>query len=127
MINTTDAKTGVTTFFYDAAHSPVRLVDAENGVTTAAYNNVGHRTSVNDPNRGIWSYQYNGFGELKKQIDTRALALNQGFDALGRMTSRSWMQPDRVTGANDTVPNLGDTFTYNNNPQGGIRRTRVAS
>ena len=75
VINTTDAKNGVTTFFYDAAHSPVQLVDAENGITTANYNDVGHRTKVNDPNRGIWNYQYNGFGELKKQWRYRILLL----------------------------------------------------
>ena len=109
VINTTDAKIGVTTFYYDAAHSPVKLLDAggaDAAETLAYYNNVGHRTEVKDPNRGIWKYRYNGFGELKTQLDARALAfapnedraLNQRFDVLGRMTSRSWSQPDRFAG-----------------------------
>jgi YD repeat-containing protein len=105
-----------TTFYYDAARSPVRLVDAENNLTTAVYNNMGHRTSVTDPNRGTWAYQYNGFGELKKQLDARNLELNQSFDNLGRMTARSWQQPGR-TNPSSTTP-FSDSFVYNNTPGG---------
>ena len=100
----------------------MQLVDAENGITTANYNDVGHRTSVNDPNRGVWNYQYNGFGELKKQTDARLLPLNQSFDALGRMTSRSWSQPDRLTGV---AASFNDTFAYNNDRASGHYGTLI--
>jgi YD repeat-containing protein len=112
VIKTVDALGGITVFFYDAARSPVRLLDAETFETKAFYNNVGHRTSVTDPNRGTWNYQYNGFGELKQQTDARALNLSQVFDNLGRLTSRSWAQPDRNTPASSN--NFTDTFNYEN-------------
>ncbi len=125
LIQTTDANTNNTTFYYDAARSPVRLVDAESNLTTAVYNNAGHRTQVTDPNRGTWNYQYNGFGELKNQLDARGLALNQSFDVLGRLTTRSWNQPARANAANSTA--FSDSFVYNNAPISGQYGTLISS
>ncbi len=125
VIQTTDANTNNTTFYYDAARSPVRLVDAESNLTTAVYNNAGHRTQVTDPNRGTWEYQYNGFGELKYQLDARRLELNQSFDVLGRLTTRSWNQPARTNAANSTA--FSDNFVYNNAPTSGQYGTLISS
>jgi len=48
---------------------------------------------------GCWTYQYNTFGELVGQTDAKGQTVTMGYDALGRMTSR-------------TEPEGSTTWTY---------------
>ncbi|WP_160317527.1 RHS repeat-associated core domain-containing protein [Ornatilinea apprima] len=69
-----------------------KLVATTTGVGTVAiqYDLGGRKLSMNDPDMGNWSYTYNALGELTVQTDARGCTSNLAYDALGRVTSKTF-------------------------------------
>ncbi|MCO6452041.1 MAG: RES domain-containing protein [Caldilineales bacterium] len=57
------------------------------------YNLLGQKTSLTDPNMGAWSYTYDNAGNLQTQTDARACVTTFGYDALNRLTGKSYAGP----------------------------------
>lgn len=108
-VETVDAKSGRTRFWYESNGNVAAIEDAKGVITKAAYNAIGQRISVNDPNQGNWSFAYNALGEVASQTDARGIATAMTYDKLGRPASRSATLD--VTG--DNVPEaVVDNWSY---------------
>lgn len=88
-VETVDAKSGRSRFWYESNGNVAAIEDAKGVVTRAAYNAIGQRMSVNDPNQGSWSFAYNALGEVTSQTDARGVVTAMAYDILGRPASRS--------------------------------------
>jgi RHS repeat-associated protein len=88
LVSTTDAKTGVTNYAYDAAKNPVTIADAKGSKIKARYDALGHKLYVNDPNQGITTFSYNDFGEIEKEVDANNDIIRYDMDLLGRVIKR---------------------------------------
>jgi RHS repeat-associated protein len=108
-VETRDANSGRTRFWYDASGNTLALEDANGVVTRAAYNAIGQRSSVNDPNQGLWNFSYDALGELLSQTDARSITTSFAYDVLGRPKQRSATVD--VTGDN-VADNVIDRWTY---------------
>ncbi|HET7629787.1 MAG TPA: toxin TcdB middle/N-terminal domain-containing protein, partial [Candidatus Saccharimonadales bacterium] len=74
------------------------IKDAAGNQTILSYNDRGMKTSIQDPDMGTWTYVYNAAGELTRQTDAKGNEINQIYDALGRLESRTELQPDGTSG-----------------------------
>ncbi|MFT5758322.1 MAG: RHS repeat-associated protein [Alteromonadaceae bacterium] len=94
LMQTIDAKAGVTAYAYDGQGNPIAIKDANDNVINAHYNALARKTEVNDPNMGTTKFVYNDFGDLEKEevVDGNADVVETKIyvvDFLGRVTSRS--------------------------------------
>lgn len=108
-VETKDAGSGLTRFWYDGAGNALAIRDAKGTTITAVYNALGQRSSVLDPNQGAWSFAYNALGEVLSQTDARGITTNTSYDVLGRLGQRSATYDYDGVGGLDTVL---DTWTY---------------
>ena len=76
-------------YTYDAAD---RLLTTVRGgaTTTLTYDFGSRKTQMVDPDMGTWTYTYDAFGNLKTQTDARACVITLGYDALNRLTGKSY-------------------------------------
>ncbi|MBS0598876.1 MAG: VCBS repeat-containing protein [Proteobacteria bacterium] len=114
-METVDALSGVTQYWYDGAGHTLALKDAKNSVTKAAYNAIGQRSSVTDPNQGTWSFGYDALGEVLSQTDARNVVTSTTYDVLSRPLSRSASVDENGDGVADAVL---DSWTYD--PASGV-------
>jgi RHS repeat-associated protein len=108
-VETVDAKSGRTRFWYESNGNVAAIEDAKGVVTRAAYNAIGQRMSVNDPNQGNWSFVYNALGEVIRQTDAREIVTSMTYDKLGRPASR--LANIDVTG-DTAIDAVFDSWTY---------------
>jgi YD repeat-containing protein len=132
LLSTQDANAKSTHYWFDGVGNPLQIIDVVNLFITATYNNFGHRTSVTDPDRGTWNFAYNGLGELIKQCDARVTncSSNSGnyitrlnYDVLGRVTSRTWQEPDRSSPASVSYQETNGFENSSASAYGNLLRT----
>ncbi len=81
------------------------------GFTTNLYYDFGGRkTSMSDPDMGSWSYAYNAVGGLTKQTDARGCVTTFGYDALDRLTSKTYTINSGAPASCNNTPDV--TYTY---------------
>ncbi len=83
-VETVDAKSGRTRFWYESNGNVAAIEDAKGVITRADYNAIGQRISVADPNQGGWGFAYNALGEVIAQSDARGVVTQITYDKLGR-------------------------------------------
>ena len=88
ILYTQDAEGHITTYQYDAAGNPTRIIDSEGNDIVMHYNVRGEKTAIDDPDMGHWDYRYNALGELIEQTDAKGQTIRIAYDALGRKTRR---------------------------------------
>ncbi len=83
--------TGVytTTYAYDTLNHLRVVTDALNNTTVITYNVLSQKVAMRDPDMGAWRYSYDLAGNLITQTDAKGQAINFGYDALNRMTSKN--------------------------------------
>nr|WP_158678919.1 RHS repeat-associated core domain-containing protein [Pseudoalteromonas sp. T1lg75] len=89
LIETIDAKLGITRYSYNGQGLPIVIEDANQNRITAKYNAFGRKVWVDDPNQGTSSFAYNGFGELQLETQSTGKVVSYVTDELGRVVSRS--------------------------------------
>ena len=57
--------------------------------TKIVYDVLGRKISMSDPDKGDWSYQYNAFGELIEQTNANLQKVENRYDLLGRLVTRT--------------------------------------
>ncbi|MEA4908101.1 MAG: hypothetical protein VB089_10790, partial [Anaerolineaceae bacterium] len=107
------------TYTYDFAN---RMTDALYGsaATHIEYDVAGRKLAMQDADMGSWSYQYNALGALTSQTDARGCVIGLSYDALDRLTGKTYSGP----GACDTTPDVsyyydGASFSFLGAPLGG--------
>ncbi len=82
-----------------------QLVEANYGLatTTLNYDLAGRKTSMTDADMGAWSYTYTALGNLLSQTDARGCVTGLNYDALNRLTGKTY------TNCPTTSP---PTYTY---------------
>ncbi len=58
--------------------------------TTLSYDLAGRKTAMSDPDLGSWSYTYDAAGNLRTQTDARNCRTTLSYDALDRVTQKSY-------------------------------------
>ncbi len=94
--------------------------EANATTTSIGYDLSGRKTSMTDPDMGAWSYVYNAVGGLTSQTDARGCSTSLGYDALNRLTGKSYSG----AGACDTTADV--TYTYDQGTNGIGRRTYMS-
>ncbi|WP_297640229.1 hypothetical protein [Caldilinea sp.] len=83
-------------YVYDEADRLVRVEQRTGGgaalfaATTMSYDLAGRKTAMSDPDLGSWSYTYDGAGNLRTQTDARNCRTTLSYDALDRVTQKSY-------------------------------------
>jgi YD repeat-containing protein len=68
---------------------------------TFTYDSLSRLKSSTNPESGTVTYDYNPDGSLKKKVDARHVQTDYTYDALGRITKRSYsIEPGQTTPAN---------------------------
>jgi YD repeat-containing protein len=76
------------TFTYDPLGN---MLTATRGATmTLTYDKAGRKWTMADPDMGNWSYVYNALGSMTSQTDARARVTNLSYDALNRLTGKTY-------------------------------------
>ncbi|WP_444895184.1 RHS repeat-associated core domain-containing protein [Microbulbifer sp. SSSA005] len=80
-------------FIYDAEGQLLQVINRGDGsrnlITKMTYDLFGRKESMSDPDKGIWQYDYNGYGELIRQTDANGQVIENTYDQLGRLQSRT--------------------------------------
>ncbi len=79
-----------TTYAYDGRDLLTGVTDQAGNVTAIGYDGNGRKTSMADPDMGAWSYTYNPTGTLATQTDAKAQTITFAYDALDRLTTKSY-------------------------------------
>lgn len=88
LMQTTDAKGGVTRYGYDSQGNPVVIEDAAGNQIVAHYDNFGRKLWVDDPNQGKTTFTYNAFSDLENELDANGDYQRYDYDLLGRVKQR---------------------------------------
>jgi RHS repeat-associated protein len=100
---------------YDHRGNLEWIRDNERGVVTRyEYNGFGETTRVESPDSGTTVYTYNGRGLVDTETRQSGAVIKYGYDALGRLKSRS-------------VGSQVDTFTYDLGTYGKGRLTGISN
>ena len=102
-------------FTYDALGN---LLTATRGgaTTTLTYDKAGRKLTMADPDMGNWSYVYDALGNMTRQTDARACATNLAYDALNRLTGKTYSNCPTTAAV---------TYTYDSGTNGKGRRTSM--
>jgi len=107
------------TLYAYAAAGDLTIVQNKIGVQTQfGYDTLGRRISMIDPDLGDLSYTYDENGNLKTQTDAKNQVITFDYDALNRVTSKTYATGDPTV-----------TYTYDNTGAGanGIGRLHAVS
>ena len=89
-------------FDWDAFGNAKRVIDSASVVLQEnSYNIRGFKTASTDADMGSWTYAPNPLGEVETQIDAKGQTISIGYDALGRVTSKSEPAPGGGTILNE--------------------------
>ncbi len=113
-----DAQTYETAYGYNAAGDLAVVLNKVGIQTDFGYDTMGRKTAMFDPDLGDWSYTYDENGNLKTQTDAKDQVITFDYDALNRMTSKTYSSGDPTV-----------TYTYDNTAAGanGIGRLHEVS
>jgi len=108
-----------TFYSYDVLGNLIRV---EQGVQTRmfVYDSLSRLVSATNPESGTISYRYDPNGNLTQKTDARGVVTNYTYDALNRVTMRSYSGE-----AGYTTPSV--TYTYDNLPNAKGKLTKVSS
>ncbi|WDP90450.1 MAG: VCBS repeat-containing protein [Desulfobacter sp.] len=70
-----------------------------------AYNTLGQKTAMTDPDMGNWTYTYDLNGNLATQTDARNVTLTFEYDALNRLTRKTYPDASSASWAYDAGTN----------------------
>ncbi len=117
LVTATDARTGDTTYTYNAADQ--RLSVSTGGQTTSwQYDSMGRVTTNTLPDNGIVVTEYHDTGEIKKTYGARTYPVEYTYDYAGRLkTLKTWKDFAGNTGA--------ATTTWNYDSQRGFLTSKV--
>lgn len=87
-----------TGYLYDVLGN-LRQVQQGQQTRTFTYNSLSRLTSSQNPESGTLSYQYDANGNLAQRIDARGVTAIYAYDALNRVTSRSYTNDPQQTPA----------------------------
>ena len=110
-----DAPVQPTFYAYDTLNN---LTTVSQGVQTRSfsYNSLSRLLSATNPESGTIQYLYDNSGNLTRKTDARSIQTNYAYDALNRVTQRSYT---------DTTPAVN--YTYDNLPNAKGKLTKVSS
>jgi RHS repeat-associated protein len=98
-VQVTDAAGTHTWYEYDAFGNALRAyVGDGNGVATPGtiitnqYDLRGRKKRSDDPDMGVWTYEFDALDQLTSQTDAKNQTITQGYDRLGRLTSRGELE-----------------------------------
>ncbi|MBO7444907.1 MAG: hypothetical protein J6T86_00650 [Bacteroidales bacterium] len=75
----------------------LRTTITANGNATVLLSDVrGNRLSIADPDAGTITCTYNAYGELRAQTDAREVTTSFAYDALGRVTNKTYANTDGI-------------------------------
>jgi len=72
--------------------------------TSLTYDQAGRKISMDDPDMGDWTYTYNALGSLISQTDARTCVTSLDYDALNRLTGKTF------SGSCSATPSISYTF-----------------
>jgi RHS repeat-associated protein len=79
----------ITTYGYDVLDDLTSVVDGSNS-RSYAYDGLSRLTSETNPESGTVTYAYNTNNDLQTRVDARGITTTYGFDALHRVTGKSY-------------------------------------
>ncbi|MGH8401307.1 MAG: PKD domain-containing protein, partial [Gammaproteobacteria bacterium] len=90
----TDPAGNNTVYTYKPFSELTQIVAADGGTTTIGYNPAGNRTSLSDGDRGTLTFTPDSLGEIEQEIKPKGKsgtqAINYAYDALGRLSQRTF-------------------------------------
>ncbi len=92
--------------------------------TTIAYDLAGRKKSMDDPDMGGWSYTYDAVGNLRTQTDARNCKTTFSYDALNRLTGKSYSGDSEAPDECKTMAAV--SYTYDQGTYGKGRRTGMS-
>jgi RHS repeat-associated protein len=103
-----------------------RLLTASRGgaTTTLTYDNAGRKLAMSDPDMGPWQYGYDALGNLTWQTDARGQSICLYYDALNRLTGKSYRLGGNCPAAPDASG--GIIYSYDAGPYGRGHRTGMS-
>jgi YD repeat-containing protein len=99
-----------TYYEYYAAGDLLKVTNALGNETTINYDSLGQKINMSDPDMGYWQYTYDANGNLETQIDADNQTITFDYDALNRVTSKSYSTGDPAvtyTYDEDSIDNNG--------------------
>ena len=86
LIDSTNAKAGVTQFDYNGRDDLTQITDPRNLTTQYLRNGLGEVTRLINPDTGTATHTYDAAGNLKKRTDSRGVLATYTYDAINRLT-----------------------------------------
>ena len=108
---------------YDVLDRLDKAIGPDGFAIDPGYNLLGQKTSMSDPDMGAWSYTYDNAGNLQTQTDARTCVTTFSYDALNRLTGKSYAGPG-ACGTTTAVSYSYDSTTGGNKGVG--RRTGMS-
>ncbi len=71
-------------------------ITANGNATVLLFDARGNRLSIADPDAGTITCTYNAYGELRAQTDAREVTTSFAYDALGRVTNKTYANTDGI-------------------------------
>ena len=119
-----DAAYAQAQYQYDVADRLTQVSGPDSAATNLTYDLAGRKTQMVDPDMGTWLYRYDAAGNLVKQRDARNTLICHFYDALNRLTGKSYhpntSDPSTVLCYQQT-PTV--TYSYDIGTNGKGRRT----
>lgn len=102
-----------TTFYqYDSLDNLTQVENATGNLTKLTYDSLGRKITMRDPDMGNWSYGFDAAGNLNYQRDGKGQMILFEYDALNRLTKKSYATGGLVIAAEATNAMAEHTFGY---------------
>ena len=123
-IKTTDPLGTTVTYTYNSNGQPKCIKTAGNEVTFK-YDDAGHRIEMVDPDAGTTTYSYGADGTLLSQTDARGVTTNYGYDYLGRLKTKTYVDKSgyKKTQTNEYFTSGKDMHRLKSQTYNGYTRT----
>jgi RHS repeat-associated protein len=89
LVQTTDAKGGVTGFSYNLKSELNSVTDPRGLATSYAYNGLDKVTTLTSPDTGVTTQTYDAAGNVISSTDSRGKTATYAYDALNRIASQT--------------------------------------
>ncbi|WP_167858444.1 RHS repeat-associated core domain-containing protein [Methylobacterium nonmethylotrophicum] len=114
LISETERDGGVVKHAYDGNDEESTYTDPRNLATAYIRNGFGEVIQETSPDRGTTVYDYDTRGLMISKKDARNITVTYGYDAAGRLTSRSY-----------PTTSLNESFTYDGAAAGAVGKGRL--